>query len=153
MNKLGVTHTSFLTHCKFLPHISQLNHVTHMLKSSFISFFVCTNIVVKNKCIAYVSNICFWHTMSISGRNISEIISEYKLDYGLLQLSHVFNIKVIMHIMYKDTISAHIHGEEWKIIMILEIVDCLNGLCGKWLYIWRTHDFIIRYLYHMTYQY
>ncbi len=30
--------------------------------------------------------------------------------------------------LYKDTISAQIHGEEWKINMILEIVDCLNGL-------------------------
>ncbi len=34
-----------------------------------------------------------------------------------------------MDIMYKDTISAQINGKEWKIIMILEIVDCLNGLC------------------------
>ncbi len=34
-----------------------------------------------------------------------------------------------MDIMYKDTISAQIHGEEWKINLILEIVDCLNGLC------------------------
>ncbi len=65
----------------------------------------------------------------MSGRNISEIISEYKLDYGLLQLPHVFNIKVNMDIMYKDTIFAHIHGEVWKIIMILEIVNCLNRLC------------------------
>ncbi len=34
-----------------------------------------------------------------------------------------------MDIMQKDTISAQIHGEELKINMILEIVDCLNGLC------------------------
>ncbi len=34
-----------------------------------------------------------------------------------------------MDIMYKDNISAHIHCEEWKIITILEIVDCLKGLC------------------------
>ncbi len=34
-----------------------------------------------------------------------------------------------MDIMYKDTISAQIHGEEWKINMILEIVNCLNELC------------------------
>ncbi len=34
-----------------------------------------------------------------------------------------------MDIMYKDTISAQIHGEAWKINMTLEIVDCLNGLC------------------------
>ncbi len=67
--------------------------------------------------------------MSISGRNISEIISECKLDYGLLQLPHVFDIKANMDIMYKDTISAHIHGEELKIMTILEIVDCLNELC------------------------
>ncbi len=30
-----------------------------------------------------------------------------------------------MDIVYKDTISAQIQGEEWKIIMSLEIVDCL----------------------------
>ncbi len=67
--------------------------------------------------------------MSISSRNNRELISEYKLDYGLLQLPHVFNTKANMDIMQKDTIFAHIHGEEWKIIIILEIVDCLNGLC------------------------
>ncbi len=67
--------------------------------------------------------------MSSSGRNINKIMSEYKFDYRFLQLPHVFNIKANMVIMYKDTISAQIHGEEWKIKMILEIVDCLNGLC------------------------
>ncbi len=36
-----------------------------------------------------------------------------------------------MDIMYKDTISAQIDGEEWKINIILDIVDCLNGLCGN----------------------
>ncbi len=69
------------------------------------------------------------NTMSSSGRNINKIISEFKLDYRLLQITHVFNIKANMVIMYKDTISAQIHGEEWKINMILEIVYCLNGLC------------------------
>ncbi len=68
-------------------------------------------------------------TMSNSGRNFNKIMSEYKLDYRLLQLSHVFNIKANMDIMYKDTISAPIHGEERKVNIILEIVDCLNGLC------------------------
>ncbi len=47
-------------------------------------------------------------------------MSEYKLDYRLLQLSHVFNIRANMDIMYTDTISAQIHGEEWKINMILD---------------------------------
>ncbi len=56
-------------------------------------------------------------------------MSEYKLDYRLLQFPHVFNIKANMDIMYKDTISARIHGQEWTIIMILEIVNCLNGFC------------------------
>ncbi len=67
--------------------------------------------------------------MSNSGRNINDIMPEYKLDYRLLQLPHVFNIKANMDIMYKDTIYSQFHGEEWKIIMILEIVDCLNQLC------------------------
>ncbi len=85
--------------------------------------------IAKNKCVAYVANLCFRSATPISGRNISEIISEYKLHYGMLQLPHVFKIKTNMDIMFKDTISAHIHGEEWKIIMILEIVDFLNGHC------------------------
>ncbi len=33
--------------------------------------------------------------------------------------------------MYKDTISGQIYGKEWKINIILEIVDCLNELCEK----------------------
>ncbi len=56
-------------------------------------------------------------------------MSEYKFDYRLLQLPHVFNIKANMDIMCKGAIFAQIHGEEWKINMILEIVDYLNGLC------------------------
>ncbi len=44
-----------------------------------------------------------------------------------------------MDIMYKDTISAQIHGEELKINMILEIVDCLNGLCENDLHMMKTY--------------
>ncbi len=112
-------------HSLFLQHVSQLNHVTHMLKSRFITFMV-ANRVGKNKHVAYVANLCFRNTMSSSGRNINKIMSEYKFDYRLLQLPQDFNIKANMDIMYKDTISAQIHGEDWKINMILEIVDCLN---------------------------
>ncbi len=70
--------------------------------------------------------------MSSSGRNINKIMSEYKFDYRLLQIPHIFNIKANMDIMYKDTISARIHGQEWKINMILEIVDSSNGLCENY---------------------
>ncbi len=87
------------------------------------------NLVWKNKHVAYVTNLYFRNAMSSSCRNINKIITEYKFDYRLLQLPHVFNIKSNMDIMYKDTISVQIHGEEWKINMNLEIVDCLNGLC------------------------
>ncbi len=89
----------------------ELNHVTHMLKSKFITFMI-TNLLAKNRCVAYVANFCFRNAMSIYFWNISEIISEYNLDYGLLQLPHVFNIKANMDIMDKDTITGHIHGEE-----------------------------------------
>ncbi len=118
----------FQTHCRFVQNVSQLNHVTHTLKSRFIKFIV-ANLVGKNKHVAYVANLCFRNAISSSGRNINKIMLECKLDYRLLQLAHVFNIKVNMDIMYKNTISAQIHGEEWKINMILEIIDCLNGLC------------------------
>ncbi len=124
-----------------------------MLKSRFIKFMV-ANLAGKNKYVAYVANICFRNAISSSGRNINKIILEYKLDYRLLQLPHVFNIKANMDIMYKDTISAPIHGEDWKINMILESVDCLiKWTLWKRLYIWWKYVFIIRYLYHMIYQY
>ncbi len=77
-----VFNVPFLTHCSFLQHVLQMNHVIHMLKSRFIKFMV-ANLVLKNKCVAYVADLCFRNAMSISGRNISEIKSEYKLDYGL----------------------------------------------------------------------
>ncbi len=125
---IKVYNVPFQTHCRVLQHVSQLNHVTLMLKSRFIKFMV-ANLVGKNKHVAYVANLCFRNTMSSSGGNINKIMSEYKFVDRLLQLQHVFNIKANMDIMYKDTISAQIHCEEWKINMILEIVDCLNGLC------------------------
>ncbi len=80
--------------------------------------------------------------MSSSGRNINKIMSEYKLNCRLLQLPHVFNIKANMDIMYKDTISAQIHSEEWKINMILESVDCLNGL-GKRDFTYEENMFLL----------
>ncbi len=60
-----------------------------MLKSRFINVMV-ANLVGKNKHVAYVANFCFRNAMSSSGRNITKIMSEYKLDYRLLQLPHVF---------------------------------------------------------------
>ncbi len=88
--------------------------------------FMVANLVGKNKNVAYVANLCFRNAMSSFGRNISKIMSEYKFDYRLLQLPRGFSIKGNMGIMYKDTMSAQIHGEEWKINIILEIVDCLR---------------------------
>ncbi len=88
-----VYNVPFRTHCRFL-HVSQLNHVTQMLKSRFIKFIV-ANHVGKNKHVAYVANICFRNAMSSSGRNINKIMSEYKLDYRLLQLPHFLTLRQI----------------------------------------------------------
>ncbi len=109
-----VSNVAFETHSRFVQHVSQLNHVTHMLKSRFIKFMV-ANLIEKNKHVAYVANLCFKNVMSSSGRNFNKIMSEYKLDYRLLQLPQDFNMKGNMDIMYNDTISAQIHGEECKI--------------------------------------
>ncbi len=108
-----------------------------MLKSRFIKFMV-ANLVEKNKHVVYVANRCFGNAMCSSGWNINKIMSEYKFDYRLLQLLHVFNIKANMDNMYKDTISVQIHGEEWTINMILEIVDCLNDFVKTTLHMMKT---------------
>ncbi len=110
-----VYNVPFQTHCKFLQHVSQLNHVTHMLKGRFIKFII-ANFVGKNKHVAYVVNLCFRNAMSSSGRNINKIMSEYKLDYRLLQLPHVFNIKANMDIVYQDTISLRFMVKSGKLI-------------------------------------
>ncbi len=99
-----------MPHCGFLLHVSQLNLLIHMLKSRFVKFMV-ANLVEKNKYVAYVGNHCFRNAMSSSGRNINKIMSEYKFDYRLLQLPHVFILILC--------------------IWILKIVDCLNELCEK----------------------
>ncbi len=46
---------------------------------------------------------------------LTRIFVKYKLDYGLLQLAHVFNIKTNMDIPCKDAISAHIHMKSGKL--------------------------------------
>ncbi len=53
----------------------------------YIKFMV-ANLVGKNKHVAYVANIYFRNAMSSSSRNINKVMSEYKLDYRLLQLLH-----------------------------------------------------------------
>ncbi len=48
-----------------------------------------------------------------------------------------------MDIMYKDTISAQIHSEEWKINMILEIVDYFVKTTLHMMYHYITIDDVI----------
>ncbi len=54
--------------------------------------------------------------------------------------------------LYKATIPAYIHGEDLKIIIILEIVECLNCYDNEFIYdekiffyypIFVSHDILI----------
>ncbi len=112
------------THCRFLPHISLCNHVSHMLKCRFIKFMV-GNICAKNAYVNYVANLCFKDASTCSGRNVLKIISEYDVNFNVLTQPH--HIKHVLNQKYGAIKSNDIHGEEWKISMISELIDCLNG--------------------------
>ncbi len=63
---------------------------------------------------------------TISGCTVSKILNEYGVDFIKLDTQH--GIKDEMALQYRKTLSDCIKGEEWKIDMITEILDYINGI-------------------------
>ena len=114
------------THCRFLPHIAGSSHVSHIIKMRFIKF-MSSNINSSNDYIKYIANLCYSNASSPSGRNVSEIISEYGVSYDFMYRPLV--LKSALDVKYNVSINDDLcsRGEEWKIGFILELIDCLNG--------------------------
>ncbi len=70
--------------------------------------------------------VCFKNVGTTSGCTVSKILNEYGVDFIKLDTPH--GIKDEMALQYKKTLSACIKGEQWKIDMITEILDCINGI-------------------------
>ncbi len=54
------------------------------------------------------------------------MLNEYGVDFIKLDTPHGIKDEMALH--YRKTLSDCIKGEEWKIDMITEILDCINGI-------------------------
>ncbi len=79
-----------------------------------------------NLFISHIATACFKHVSTISGCPVSKILNEYGVDFIKLDTPH--GIKDEMVQQYRKTLSDCIKGEEWKIDIITEILDCINGI-------------------------
>ncbi len=85
-----------------------------------------SNLRSKNLFISHIAKVCFKNVSTISGCTVSKILNEFGVDFNKLDNSH--GIKDEMTLQYRKTLSDCIKGEEWKIDMITEILDCINGI-------------------------
>ncbi len=83
------------------------------------------NLESQNESVQYIAKLCFTNESICSGRNINEIISEYNIDFIL---KCVPCLKYDMDRMYNVRLMCSIYRQEWKIIMIHELINCLNGI-------------------------
>ncbi len=63
---------------------------------------------------------------TMSGCTVTKILNEYGVDFIKLDTPH--DIKDEMALQYRKTLSDCIKVEEWKIDMITESFDCINGI-------------------------
>ncbi len=84
------------------------------------------NLRSKNLFISHIAKVYFTNVITISGCTVSKILNEYGVDFIKLGTPH--GIKDEMALQYRNTLSDCIKGEGWKIYMITEILDCINGI-------------------------
>ncbi len=84
------------------------------------------NLRSKNLFISHIPKVCFKNVSTISGCTVSKILNEYGVDF--IKLDTPNGIKDEMALQYRKTLSDSIKGEEWKIDMITEILDCINNI-------------------------
>ncbi len=84
------------------------------------------NLRSKNLFISHIAKVCFRNVSTTSGFTFSKLLNEYGVDFIKLDTPHA--IKYEMALQYRKTLSDCIKGEEWKIDMITETLDCINGI-------------------------
>ncbi len=91
----------------------------------FIKFMV-GNLRTKKLFISHIAKICFKNVSTTSGCIGSKILNEYDVDFIKLYTPHGIKDEIIWR--YRKTLCDCIKGEEWKIYIIKEILDCINGI-------------------------
>ncbi len=84
------------------------------------------NLRSKNLFISHIAKVCFKNVSTISGYTVSTILNEYGVDFIKLDTPH--GITDEMALQYRKTLSDCIKREEWKIVLITEILDCINSI-------------------------
>jgi len=113
------------THCRFLSHVCQQNHVSHALKCRFVKFMH-NNISGQNDHVSYVGKVCYKNASTESGGMLHRIMDEYEIDF--MYLNNLQTITSQMNIRYDVKSFDEISGEEWKINMINDLIDCINNI-------------------------
>ena len=115
----------FQTHCRFLTHICQQSHVNHIIKCRFMNFML-GNYMSENDFISFIAKVCFKNVSTNSGGTVSKIMCEYNVDF--INLDNPQTIKHQMALWNEKRSFEEIQEEEWKINMIMDIVDCIHGI-------------------------
>ncbi len=84
------------------------------------------NLRSKNIFISHIAKVWFKNVSTASACTVSKILNEYDVDFIKLDTPHTIKDEVALQ--YKKTLSDCIKGEEWKIDMIIEILDSFNGI-------------------------
>ncbi len=76
--------------------------------------------------ISHIAKKCFKNVSITSSCTVSKILNEYDVDFIKLDMPH--DIKDEMALWYGKILSDCIKREEWKIYIITEILNFMNGI-------------------------
>ncbi len=97
-----------------------------MYKKELYTILSVISMTDTNLFISHIAKVCFKNVSTISGCTVSKILNEYGVDF--IKLDTPLGIKDEMALWYGKTLSDCIKGEEWKIDMITEILNWINGI-------------------------
>ncbi len=85
-------------HIRFLTHIAGVPHVNLNLKCRFAKF-VYKAINSQNKTIAFLTKLCMYNTLSITGSNISNMLCEFNINMSDIINGSASNLMKIVNII------------------------------------------------------
>ncbi len=87
----------------------------------------CRSCALANEIIAFLTKLCMYNTMSITGSNVSNMLCEFNLNMSDIINGSTSNLMKIAYTGFNA-----LPDELWKCDMILELTDCIYGFsnCG-----------------------
>ncbi len=108
-------------HTRFLAHIAGVPHLNLNLKCRFAKYlYIAIN--SHNERIAFLTKLCMYNTMSITGSNVCNMLCEFNIN-----MSDIINGSASNLMKTAYTGFNAVPGEQWKCDMILELTDCIYG--------------------------